>query len=372
MKNNATITRQRKQNDRVRAIWFATQVLGLVLLLSSCAHNISMFAKGKVFTLNETGLHYVNGEVVYEIARENSEMEAEFVDADGLGNFSGTSQIKGGMRVRRVISKQITGYAADLAKVCPEAVIAYLQDSSLPDLDPMPSPGKAGNATGTSGNASAGNKTNASQGGGGTEGKADSSGDKGNNDGLKEQAEEIIKEVGEKIEDYVGGNASHTEQDCENGECDPDPQADTVSGNDSASSVPTQDIWKGSPEEQKEKAYNSGQYLLIMYARSTCSNCKKVFENLQTDSFTKFLIDHNIVPTKYYSDAKGNTYNFAADYVTEGSDTLNLPSFILCKPLAPTGNTYAPGVDVEPIGVLPASLTDTEAKLEKEILKALE
>ena len=118
----------------------AVFVSGLAaLLLAACAHNGLAVARGKVFTLNERGLTYVNGVLAYDLSRENTDAEVEIQDADGLGGHAGTHQIKGGIKFRRRIGKQVTGYLVDLSKKNPKAAAGYLSDAGLSDAEPMPS-----------------------------------------------------------------------------------------------------------------------------------------------------------------------------------------------------------------------------------------
>ena len=96
------------------------------LLAASCAHNGFFVGRGKVLCINGSGLTYVNGIVASDMSRENTGIEVEFSDSDGIGNTTGTSQLEGGVKIRRRIGKQITGYLVDLAKVAPDAAKEYV------------------------------------------------------------------------------------------------------------------------------------------------------------------------------------------------------------------------------------------------------
>ena len=121
----------------------------LAMFLTSCSHNGFMVGQGRVVVLNEAGFQYVNGFFAYDLSRENSEIETETSDANGLAPAPGSSQIKGGIRIRRRIGKQVTGYLVDLADRSPEAVIEYLKQTELQPLDPMPAPTLTTEAVGT-------------------------------------------------------------------------------------------------------------------------------------------------------------------------------------------------------------------------------
>lgn len=115
-------------------------VLAMIsIMLCGCSHSGLVVARGKVFTLNERGLTYVNGVLAYDLSRENTDAEVEVQDADGLGGHNGTHQIKGGLKFRRRIGKVVTGYLVDLSKKNPKAAVKYLSDAGLSDADPMPS-----------------------------------------------------------------------------------------------------------------------------------------------------------------------------------------------------------------------------------------
>lgn len=109
------------------------------IMLCGCSHSGLVVARGKVFTLNERGLTYVNGVLAYDLSRENTDAEVEVQDADGLGGHNGTHQIKGGLKFRRRIGKVVTGYLVDLSKKNPKAAEKYLSNAGLSEAEPMPS-----------------------------------------------------------------------------------------------------------------------------------------------------------------------------------------------------------------------------------------
>lgn len=113
------------------------------MLAASCAHNGFFVGRGKVVCINGSGLTYVNGIFASDMSRENTEVEVEFSDSDGIGNATGTSQLEGGVKIRRRIGKQITGYLVDFAEVAPDAAKEYVSGAAgLEDkgqMNPLPS-----------------------------------------------------------------------------------------------------------------------------------------------------------------------------------------------------------------------------------------
>ena len=63
-------------------------VLAMVsILLCGCSHNGFLAARGKVFTINEAGLTYVNGVLAYDLSRENTDTELEMDFIKACSNF---------------------------------------------------------------------------------------------------------------------------------------------------------------------------------------------------------------------------------------------------------------------------------------------
>lgn len=98
----------------------------LVLFLFGCSHNGNLVGVGKVFRMGaaDYGITYVNGLMVINGGRENTESVVETTDEDG---FTGapTQDAKGVRSIRYRTGPQITGYLVDLSKKCPDAAIAY-------------------------------------------------------------------------------------------------------------------------------------------------------------------------------------------------------------------------------------------------------
>jgi len=101
-------------------------LVSLAVLLSSCAHNGLLVAKGKVFMLNETGFTFVNGTLIADASRENTQLKVNVSDDDNI-NKDAENGIKGDIEVERRIDKQISGYLRDLAEKSPEAALSYLK-----------------------------------------------------------------------------------------------------------------------------------------------------------------------------------------------------------------------------------------------------
>ena len=64
----------------------------------------------------------------------------EISDANGLAPAPGVSQVKGALRIRRRIGKQINGRTVELADKAPDAVLEWLKDSELKEIETMPAP----------------------------------------------------------------------------------------------------------------------------------------------------------------------------------------------------------------------------------------
>jgi len=105
-----------------------TTLVVLTLFIAGCAHNANLVASGKYFEAgNETAhLRYVNGLVVINGTRENSESIVEAGDDDGLSGAP-TVDAKSVRTVRFRTGPQLTGYLVDLAKKNPDAATAYVK-----------------------------------------------------------------------------------------------------------------------------------------------------------------------------------------------------------------------------------------------------
>ena len=96
------------------------------LVFCGCSHNGLFVAKGKVLTVNEGGLTYVNGTVFWDMSRENTQTAAAFEDSDTVPT-TGDGEATGKITIKRKIGKQVTGYLVDLSGKDPEAAEKYLE-----------------------------------------------------------------------------------------------------------------------------------------------------------------------------------------------------------------------------------------------------
>lgn len=111
-----------------------TIIATITLFIAGCSHNGNLVGVGKVFRVGaaDYGLTYVNGLMVINGGRENTESVVETTDEDG---FTGapTQDAKGVRLIRYRTGPQITGYLVDLSKKSPDAVISYV--GSMPNLN---------------------------------------------------------------------------------------------------------------------------------------------------------------------------------------------------------------------------------------------
>lgn len=105
-----------------------TIICAAVLLLAGCGHSGNFTASGKVLQLGtpEFGMTYVNGLMTVTGSRENTESVVEFNDDDGI-TAAPTADLKSVRTIRYKTGIQLNGYAVDLAKKCPNAVIEYVK-----------------------------------------------------------------------------------------------------------------------------------------------------------------------------------------------------------------------------------------------------
>lgn len=106
-------------------------MIALGLCCQSCrhvSHNFTTIASGKVVRLgiSDYGLLYVNGLVVMEAVRENTETVVETNDGDGA-NSDPTMIAKGIRTIRFKTNGQVTGYLKDLCKKDPETARKYIE-----------------------------------------------------------------------------------------------------------------------------------------------------------------------------------------------------------------------------------------------------
>lgn len=99
-----------------------------VLFLAGCGHSGNFTASGKVLQLGtpEFGMTYVNGLMTVIGSRGNTESVVEFNDDDGITGGP-TADLKSVRTIRYKTGIQLDGYAVDLAKKCPNAVIEYVK-----------------------------------------------------------------------------------------------------------------------------------------------------------------------------------------------------------------------------------------------------
>lgn len=111
-----------------------TIIAAATLFVAGCSHNGNLVGVGKVFRVGaaDYGLTYVNGLMVINGGRENTESVVETTDEDG---FTGapTQDAKGVRSIRYRTGPQITGYLVDLSKMSADAAINYV--GSMPDLN---------------------------------------------------------------------------------------------------------------------------------------------------------------------------------------------------------------------------------------------
>ncbi len=95
-------------------------VVGVAFLLAGCSHSALFVGRGRVITLNQSGLSYINGEFLCDLSKENESVSVEFSD-------DAEQKIAGGIKVKRKLGKVVSGYLVDLSEKDPEAVKTYLE-----------------------------------------------------------------------------------------------------------------------------------------------------------------------------------------------------------------------------------------------------
>lgn len=105
-----------------------TILAAATLFVAGCGHSGNFTASGKVLQLGtpEFGMTYVNGLMTVTGSRENTESVVEFNDDDGITGGP-TADLKSVRTIRYKTGIQLNGYAVDLAKKCPDAVIEYVK-----------------------------------------------------------------------------------------------------------------------------------------------------------------------------------------------------------------------------------------------------
>ena len=94
--------------------------VGMAFLLAGCSHSALFVGRGRVITLNQSGLSYINREFLCDLSKENESLDVEFSDA-------AEQKVQGGIKVKRKLGKVVSGYLVDLSEKDPEAVQEYLK-----------------------------------------------------------------------------------------------------------------------------------------------------------------------------------------------------------------------------------------------------
>ena len=103
-----------------------------------CSHNPGTYLFGEQTRLGfgEYGTYNaVRGMLLTDVPRENTSLEIEIDNENGIQYDPATGTLKGITKIKRVVGEQITGYLVDLAKVAPEAAVEYLRKF---ELKPVP------------------------------------------------------------------------------------------------------------------------------------------------------------------------------------------------------------------------------------------
>jgi len=114
----------------VALILAATAAAVGISLLCGCSHNPAQFVFGEQTRLGfgDYGtFSTVEGIVVNDIPRENTEFSIEIDAEKGVEYDPASGTLKGVKKITRKVGPQITGYLVDLAKVSPEAAVEYLK-----------------------------------------------------------------------------------------------------------------------------------------------------------------------------------------------------------------------------------------------------
>lgn len=120
-----------KDENRIESVCLVLACVS-TLFLASCSHQGQMAASGKIFRVGGEGcsIMYVNGLLTVAGTRENAETMVEANDNDAIGNPSDVKTIR---TVRFRTGPIISGYAVDMAKVCPDAAVKYVEN--MPELN---------------------------------------------------------------------------------------------------------------------------------------------------------------------------------------------------------------------------------------------
>lgn len=114
-----------KNDNRIKCVCTAI-VFATFLMLTGCGHSGNFTSIGKVFKIGngEYGLTYVNGLLVMNGTRENTESIIETNDNDGFGDPADVKTVRA---IRYRTGMQINGYLVDLAEKSPATAIEYVK-----------------------------------------------------------------------------------------------------------------------------------------------------------------------------------------------------------------------------------------------------
>jgi hypothetical protein len=97
----------------------AIVVMGVLLLLTGCGHNVLTFSSGKFLNIGvdpntgKTGVQYINGEMVTVVEKDNATLKVDIEDSiDANGKV--TRKVS---KITYEIKEQVTGSDVDMKKV---------------------------------------------------------------------------------------------------------------------------------------------------------------------------------------------------------------------------------------------------------------
>ena len=111
-------------------------VILAVMLGEGCSHNPMVATFGKRTNIGfdpgtmSANISWTDGFNLVEVPRENTSWEMEIAEGEGLSFDPATNTIHGVRKIARKVGPQVTGYLTKLAKVSPEAAIAYVTQAS--------------------------------------------------------------------------------------------------------------------------------------------------------------------------------------------------------------------------------------------------
>jgi hypothetical protein len=120
--------------------WWEVVIVVLILVAiglgccTGCAHNPGAYLFGEQTRIGfgEYGTYNaVGGMLLTDVPRENTSLEIEIDNENGIQYDPATGTLKGITKIKRIVGEQITGYLVDLAKVAPEAAVEYLRKFEL-------------------------------------------------------------------------------------------------------------------------------------------------------------------------------------------------------------------------------------------------